>query len=338
MKIFIKIASILLGAVVLAVLAAVAVVASTALRPVRPVGVHQVLAPDPGHASIPVTIWYPTSARPRLVWAGIAAAWLAPGGAVDGTKLPLIVMSHGTGGSPASHLDTALALAEAGYVVAAPMHPGDNFQDQSAVGARSWIPDRARQIARVDDYLLDRWQGRGRLDPDKLGVFGFSAGGTTGLVATGGTPDFTRVGPHCAANREFVCQLLRPGASPPAAADWVHDPRLKAAVIVAPGFGFAFEPSGLSSVKAPVQLWQGEADTAVPPATNAAVVHRLLPGAELHLIKGAGHVSFVAPCGVARPLMPKAICTDQPGFDRKAFHAGFNKAVVAFFDRTLARR
>jgi predicted dienelactone hydrolase len=324
----------------LAAVAGVVIVASSAMRPARAIGMQQVLAPDPGHASIPVTVWYPTTSRPHLIWAGISAADLAPDGAIEGTGLPLVVMSHGTGGSPASHLDTALALAEAGYVVAAPMHPGDNFQVQSGVGTRGWIVDRARHIARVDDYLLTRWMGRGHLDPGRIGVFGFSAGGTTGLVAVGGAPDMARVAPHCAAGPEFVCRLLKPGAfaAPPAAAEWVHDPRLKAAVIVAPGFGFAFAPDGLSAVKAPVQLWQGAADTAVPLATNAAVVHGLLPPTtELHLVPRAGHVSFVTPCGVMRPLMPKDICSDQPGFDRKAFHKGFNKAVVAFFDANLKR-
>jgi predicted dienelactone hydrolase len=338
-KLLVKLAGGVLGAIVVAALAFGLLVTSMALRPARPIGVQQVLAPDSGHASIPVTIWYPTSARPRLVWAGISAANLAPDGAVDGTKLPLIIMSHGTGGSPASHLDTALALAEAGYVVAAPMHPGDNFQDQSRVGTRDWIPDRARQVARAGDYLLTRWSGRSRLDPGRLGVFGFSAGGTTGLIAVGGTPDFAAVAPHCAKTPEFVCRLLKPAASPPNPAAWVHDARLKAAVIVAPGFGFAFAPDGLSQVRAPVQLWQGEADTAVPLATNTAVVRRLLPpGTEFHLVPAAGHVSFVTPCGAARPLMPEVICADPPGFDRKAFHKTFNKAVVGFFDRTLRRR
>ncbi|MCK7495223.1 MAG: hypothetical protein MZW92_32090 [Comamonadaceae bacterium] len=53
---------------------------------------------------------------------------------VAGGGLPLVVVSHGNGGGPQSHADLALALASAGYVVAAPMHTGDNFFDQSAAG------------------------------------------------------------------------------------------------------------------------------------------------------------------------------------------------------------
>ena len=41
-------------------------------------------------------------------------------------KLPLIVISHGQDGWFGGHHDTAEALADAGFVVAAINHPGDN--------------------------------------------------------------------------------------------------------------------------------------------------------------------------------------------------------------------
>src|SRR5690606_24030047 len=118
---------------------------------------------------------------------------------------------HGTGGNGLGHVDTAVALAEAGFVVAAPTHPGDNFRDQSAVGGPAWMVDRARQVARVSDYMIGGWRDRGHVDAARVGVFGFSAGGTTALIATGGEPDLGRLTSHCAAKREFVCQLIKPG-------------------------------------------------------------------------------------------------------------------------------
>jgi predicted dienelactone hydrolase len=49
---------------------------------------------------------------------------------------PLVLISHGTGGSGASHYDTALALALAdeGFVVAALTHTGDNYMDRATQG------------------------------------------------------------------------------------------------------------------------------------------------------------------------------------------------------------
>ena len=63
-------------------------------------------------------------------------------GTIAGTGLPLVLISHGTAGSEASHYDTALALADAGFVVAALTHTGDNYMDQSYVGNRKNLMDR----------------------------------------------------------------------------------------------------------------------------------------------------------------------------------------------------
>jgi predicted dienelactone hydrolase len=50
------------------------------------------------------------------------------------------------------------------------------------------------------DYMLASWQHHEALDPFRVGMFGFSAGGFTALVAIGGTPDMSTVAPHCAAH------------------------------------------------------------------------------------------------------------------------------------------
>jgi predicted dienelactone hydrolase len=288
------------------------------------VRIQQASVEDPGHPPITVAIW--TS--------GDGAGAPAPAAAAaSGAGLPLVLISHGTGAGPISHVDTAQALAEAGFVVVAPMHPGDNFQDDSAVGKPEWLASRSRHVSRVIDYMFGQWGGRKALKPGRVGIFGFSAGATTALISAGGVPDLDRVAGHCARGGEFVCALIKPapGAAPP---EWVHDSRIAAAVVVAPGLGFAFEPSGLSAVKVPVQLWAGAADQTVPYDSNAGVVRRLLAGAvEFHSVDKAVHLSFLAPCG---PGTPPQLCQDAEGFDRAAFHREFNRAVVGFFRTHLA--
>ncbi|MBC6982191.1 dienelactone hydrolase family protein [Caulobacter sp. 17J80-11] len=333
MKLVLKLVGAALALVVLAVASLAASLLLSARTPQTPVGMTRVLAPDPGHAAVPVTLYYPTEAKPKLTWMGTGFARLAPGGAVAPGAHPLVVITHGTGAGPVSHIDTALALAEAGYVVAAPMHPGDNYQDQSAVGTAAWFPDRARQVVRVNDFLLGAWKDRARLDPARVGVFGFSAGGTTALIVAGGTPDLASIAAHCRQTPEFACQLMKPDLTAPQS--WTHDARVRAAVVAAPGVGFAFAPDGLKNVRAPVQLWTGAADTSVPTATNAGLVRDQLPEAEFHTVMRAGHFAFLAPCGPAGVLLPPMLCRDPEGFDRTAFHKSFNRQVVAFFDRTL---
>ena len=105
---------------------------------------------------------------------------------VEGTGLPLVVISHGHGGSYAGHLDTATALANAGFVVAALTHNGDSWRDQSRPTA---IWERPRQLKLLTDYMLGAWSDHERLDANRVGAFGFSAGGFTVLAAAGGEPD-----------------------------------------------------------------------------------------------------------------------------------------------------
>jgi predicted dienelactone hydrolase len=320
------------GAVLAAILALVVYALATGLRPARPVGFQVVGVPDPGHAPLAVALWYPTDAAARPMLLGMAVQYVARDAPVAGSRLPLVVISHGNGGGPGSHVDTALALAAAGFVVAAPVHTGDNHADQSAVGTARWLVDRSRHIPLVIDRLLAAWPGHAHIDAARIGVFGFSAGGFTALTTIGGTPDLARLAQHCARTPEFACRLWQ-AQDLPAATAFAHDARVKAAVVVAPGYGFAFVPDGLAAVGVPVQLWSGGKDVNVPTATNAQPVHAALGDkAELNVVPGAGHFAFLAPCGL---IGPPALCRDETGFDRKAFHRAFDARVVAFFRARL---
>ena len=144
----------------------------------------------------------------------------------------------------------------AGYVVAAPMHAGDNYADQSAAGSASLYSGRNRQLHDTIDYMLGDWQGHDRIDPERIGAFGMSAGGFTVLTAVGAQPDLRLVASHCAESPEFVCEVLGHARSPLLLADtpnvggvFLADARIKAAVVAAPGLGFSFGPNGLANVR-----------------------------------------------------------------------------------------
>ena len=90
-------------------------------------------------------IWYPCQAEPTYVQLGD----LRVGGdyglvgvkdcPITGAKLPLVVSSHGTAGWFGGHHDTAAALADAGFVVAAINHSGNDrskSDDLSVFGSR----------------------------------------------------------------------------------------------------------------------------------------------------------------------------------------------------------
>lgn len=313
----------------------------TAMRADRSVGFQVVQATDPGSAPLTVAIWYPTTARPwPTTFLGFVLMEVAPNASVSGKALPLVVISHGNGGGPGSHADTAMSLAAAGFVVAAPMHTGDNYLDDSAVGSSHWLTDRSRHVQSVLNYMLAGWPSRDHIARQRIGVFGFSAGGVTALTTVGATPDLSLIASHCARAPEFVCTMLESAKSDmvkgrdlPAPTAFVRDARIGAAVVAAPGLGFTLSAAALSNVTAPVQLWSGDADTTVPYETNARPVREGLGArVEFHAVAGASHFAFLAPCG---PLGPPLLCRDGQGFDRKAFHRTFNAKVIAFLQAKL---
>jgi predicted dienelactone hydrolase len=313
----------------------------TALGTEHPVGFQIIQATAGDRQPFAVGVWYPTQKQPwPTTVLSLVLMDVARDAPVSGSDLPLVVISHGNGGGPASHADLALALANAGYIVAAAMHAGDNYADQSAFGSTSWLSGRTLEIHATLDYMLNNWQGHDHIDPERIGAFGFSAGGFTVLTAVGAQPDLSIVAKYCADSAEFICDLLHTVESPMLDTDmpmiesgFLPDLRIKAAVVAAPGLGFTLVPDGLENVQVPIQLWSADADVNVPYATNTKQVRDALGSSvEFHSVAGASHFSFLTPCGL---LAPPEICSDQGQFDRKAFHAQMNTSVIGFFEKNL---
>ncbi len=323
----------------LACVAFLAMASTTARSADSRLGFQVTGASDADAKVFAVGVWYPTDSQ-----ASPGPMGAVQDAAVAGKRLPLVVISHGNGGGMASHIDLALALASAGYVVAAPMHAGDNFQDPSASGSAALYSGRNRQLRVALEHMLTQWQGHDAIDAEKVGAFGFSAGGFTVMTAAGAQPDMRLIAKHCATSPEFICKVLDHYKSPLLNADaqagepMQASPRIKAIVVAGPGLGFTLTPAALSAVKLPVQVWSGERDDKVPYATNEKLIKEALAqnglDADFHSVPNAGHLSFTAPCGAVR--VPE-LCTDPEGFDRAAFHESMNVKVVAFFDRALRR-
>ena len=306
--------------------------------PAPVVGFRMASVPDPSGAPVEVGVWYPARgiAEPRRLESFVEQ--VASDAPVAGDRLPLVVISHGNGGSFTSHLDTAMALARAGFVVAALTHTGDNYRDQSRA---TDMANRPRQLALLIDYMLAAWPEHAHIDPARIGAFGFSSGGFTVLALAGGEPDLGAMIGHCRAHpANYDCLLL--AKVPPtvhAAPVWIHDRRVKAVAAAAPALGFAFGPEGLKGISAPVQLWRAADDHVLPDPDYATAVRRDLPAPpEYHVVEGADHYDFLAPCSAILEASAPAICRSGPNFDRAGFHAAFNQAVAAFFRAQLGKR
>lgn len=242
-------------------------------------------------------VWYPcnapqqeTSVRNKVIQ-GTRDCRLA------GDKLPLIVISHGRGGWFGGHHATAAALADAGFIVAAIDHPGDSELDQSRTDQLSVLIDRPADIKRLVDFMLNSWESAARIDRDRIGLFGFSLGGFTGLVVVGGNPDFRKGLPGCEGSDFRACEDLRNGEAPIDAP--AHDVRIKAAVIADPGPSFFFPAAGLKNVDVPLQLWSSDPKLApnyVSGCCGLGIRSRLPSSPDFHLVSNAIHFSFLPPC------------------------------------------
>lgn len=292
-------------------------------------------------------IWTPCAAPATEIKLGRATIPGVLNCAVPEGRHPLIVMSHGSAGSFLSHHDTAAALADAGFVVAAINHVGDNAQDRSRQGYLSIFSTRPREIRRVIDYMTTAWPQQARVDAAKIGAFGFSRGAYTVLVLAGAKPDFQAGLAVCQdAPTLPMCRDIASGKIPQQ--PYVQDARIKAVVIADPLN--AFPGNALQAVKIPVQLWASElggdgVTLAGVDAVRLGLGRGQVEGGgqeqsqdrdqgrghapNYQVVAGAGHFAFLAPCP---PDQAQAdICQDAPGFDRRQFHQAWNARMAAFF-------
>ncbi|WGD54085.1 hydrolase [Bradyrhizobium sp. CB1650] len=297
----------------------------------------QLLNSDPALSG---AIWYPCAGEPAHISLGnldVGADFGLTGVKdcpVTGTKLPLVVFSHGRGGWFGQHHDTVEALADAGFVVAAINHPGDSFGNSAQRDDLSVFASRPVDIVRLLDFVLHDWKDRAVIDPARIGFFGFSKGGYTGLILIGGAPDFARLAEFCQ-DKTGACAELHGGAAGPHPP---HDARIRAAVIVDPSTGVLFTRDTLAAINIPLQYWRSErGGPGVGDGSGTARMAEILPSErEFHAVP-AGHFAFLAPCSSELAAAIPRICTDNPAdFDRAAFHRDFNANVTRFFREHLA--
>lgn len=288
---------------------------------------------DAGGRAITVAVWYPSADRPTPVTFGPFTASAAQEGKIDGRGLPLVVLSHGRGGSFVVHHDTAEHLADAGFVVAALNHPGDTALDKSLFNDLSIYVQRPVDVKRVIDYLTGASPLATIIDPSRIGIYGFSRGGYTALVTIGANPDFTLGLPLCEGRTDKVCDQIRAQEYPNE--PLTHDGRIKAAVVADPLSVF-FTAEGLKGITIPVQLWASEkGGDGVEPKTVEAVNAALKAPHTFTKVENAQHFSFLTVCPSQFAEQAPVICKDPVGLDRAQFHQQFNDALIKFFRSNL---
>jgi predicted dienelactone hydrolase len=309
--------------------------------------------------TVRVTVWYPAApgAAEERIDIGPPGKPLFTVGAVaagapfaDAKPRPVILFSHGFGGTARMMGWFGLPLARAGYVVVAVDHPGNNGLDKMTAAGAILMWDRAQDLrAALDAVKADPAIGP-HLDLRRIGVSGFSAGGFTSLVSAGAHVDMTRFRTFCLAHptdgvcapqKEFALSMedaQKALASPDLATEATHAgddhaiPGVRAAFAIAPAVVQALPPEGLARIKVPVAIILGDADRVAPPETNGLVAAKAIPHAELKVLPGVGHYDFLSTCTPAG-MASVPICTAKVPQDQS--HQAAIDMALAFFGRTL---
>jgi predicted dienelactone hydrolase len=311
------------------------------------------------------TVWYPaaaTAVEKPIEIPGLSQLFRLGNAAQNAqlpaspAKFPLLVLSHGTGGSALSIAWLGEALAAHGYIAAAVNHPGNNgAEPYTAEGFSTWW-ERARDLSVVIDEMLADSKFGSRIDPNRIGAAGFSLGGYTMIEIAGGITDPAAYQEFCASPRaDNICKsppefptlfedFNRLAKTDPAfqanllrhASDSYRDPRVRAVFAIAPALGPAFRPASLSKISIAVEIVAGQADTNVPIESNAKYFAKNIAGAKLTVFPGnVAHYTFLDSCAeTARSTRP-LLCTDGAGVDRDAIHAKTSALAVEFFQTTL---
>lgn len=302
-----------------------------------------------GHErTLTVDLWYPAKAKGR----GPAATYTATMAAepplpptrftVQGIAYrdvpalpgphPLVIFSHGHGNATAAHTWITENLASKGYVVAAIRH-----EDGATVADYNlprWLLRRPLDIGFVAAQLKATFAKEGLIDPTRIALVGYSAGGY-GVIAAGGAT-FDPASPFVARVPDGLLAAYAPGG---AKAGQLLVPGLRAIVAIAPAVaapGRPFGNDGAASIRAPLLLISGDIDPTVNYETGAKAFFHNAVGTNRYLLtyRRAGHNIGI---GSAPEAMTKALYDadwfDDPVWRKERLIAINLHMITAFLDR-----
>ena len=303
------------------------------------------------HRPVPITVhaWYPSTTGTEeplgrnAVFEGIT---VRPDATPTEGRHPVVLMSHGSGGNAINIGWLAAELADAGFIVLAPNHPGSTSNDSiQSETIRIW--DRPADLTAILDHMVSNPPANLSVDMTRVGVIGFSLGGHTALAMGGARVSKAAFVSYCDDDpAKMDCDWYADGRVDLTAIDRTQfersnaDPRIKAIVAIDPAFAQAYDESSLRDIHVPLAAISLGIEP--PVAIDPTAIATTVPGATLHAVEDATHFSFLGTCRwmgstIVMLALEDPICSETGKRERADIHREIGQRVLEFLTKTLER-
>ncbi len=217
---------------------------------------------------------------------------------------PLIILSPGSGSHARQMSWLGYKLSANGYITVAVEHSGTNEEERSfgpPTLSDFCLWEHPADVKVVLDGILKDQMFSKRIDKQRIGIAGFSLGGTTAIWTTGAVLDLKILAeksppppPFLAKNIELEAELLKTDSilkkSYARAENYYTEPRIKAAFALAPALGYGFTEESLKKIGVPVKIVVGDKDIVAPAETSSDYYAKYIPNSSLTILPGErGH-------------------------------------------------
>jgi predicted dienelactone hydrolase len=252
-------------------------------------------------------VFYPTATAEKVERLGPFSLSVSIDAEPLSQPASLVIISHGSGGSPQTHRELARHLASRGFVVGVPEHPFNNRSDNRLADSLEVLVERPRHIRIAVDWFFEQSPFASQFEDRSFSMVGHSLGAYTALALAGGVPTSL---PHQAPDRQ--ARIIEVEA----------DSRLKSLVLLAPATVWFRFRGALERVHAPILMIASYHDHQAPYFYMCQIVLDGVPDVtkvDYRLVEDASHYSFLSPWPEAlkSPAIPPSM--DPPGFDRRQF-------------------
>lgn len=265
-------------------------------------------------------VWYPTdqsATESSYRYDDGFLGYVAEDGAIiqSDDRYPLILLSHGTGGSNASLSWLAEILASNGYIVAAPNHWNNYAVNNQPSGiVRLW--DRPKDLSYILSFLLEDETWGNRIAPDKISAAGYSAGGFTVLGLAGAKYSIRQMDRYCNTNpHDLDCSIVedidRNKIDISDVNSLYKDSRINYAMAMAPAVGRGVSLESLEGITIPVAIIAAKDDQWTTFEGNAKLYADNIPLASATSFSEGGHYLFLQECSLIAKLVVKIIIDDD---------------------------